>query len=482
MDEKLWDIIVLGAGTAGLPCAVAAAERGARVVVVEKTGDIGGTLHVTGGHLSAGGARRQRARGIADSPDLHYDDVMRICRHTADPEIVRLAVDEAPKTIDWLEDLGFEFEPQTPVVMYGHEPYRQPRTYWGVENGKSVLKVLRPLWDKCVAGGQVTPLLNHEFTGFITDGGAVTGARVRDAGGAEFELQGRAVVVTTGGYGSNREFFNAVTPGPPPLFTAAQPASTGDGIRAALRLGARFHNAGKHLAALGGIEVAPGRADWNGPWAMIYSPVYRPPREIYVNADGLRFLAEDEPSPDVRESVLRRQPRETCWLIFDETALNDAPPLVRGWSPDDLRARAALGHIAWRADSIAELANTAGLPPEALRRTVDSFNEGVRAGQDALGRKDVAARISAYSLEISEPPFYALETRLTTFVTFGGLATDANLRVLREDGAIIPNLYAAGEALGAGATSGDAFCGGMLLTPALSFGRLLGQRLARVSA
>ena len=86
-----------------MPCAIAAAEAGARLVVGEKTEDVGGTLLVNfTGHLSAAGTCRQRARGIDDSPDEHFADVMRISNGLADPLLVRLAVDEAPRTIDWL--------------------------------------------------------------------------------------------------------------------------------------------------------------------------------------------------------------------------------------------------------------------------------------------------------------------------------------------------------------------------------------------
>ena len=99
MSGERFDVIVVGAGSAGLPCAILAAERGARVAVIESSSEIGGTLHVAGGHLSAAGTRRQQERGIQDTPDDHYADVIRINRGTSDPTLVRLAVDHAAATV-----------------------------------------------------------------------------------------------------------------------------------------------------------------------------------------------------------------------------------------------------------------------------------------------------------------------------------------------------------------------------------------------
>jgi len=101
------DLLVLGAGTAGLPAAIFAARRGLRVLLVEKLDRVGGTLHVAQGQLAAAGTSLQRERGIEDSPELHFADVMRISRGTANEEMVRLAVGAAAGTIEWLRAAGF---------------------------------------------------------------------------------------------------------------------------------------------------------------------------------------------------------------------------------------------------------------------------------------------------------------------------------------------------------------------------------------
>lgn len=472
---ETWDIIIVGAGSAGMPCAIAAAEAGARALVIEKAAEIGGTLPVTGGHLSAGGTRRQRRLGIEDSPAEHFADILRISRNSVDEALTRLAVEEAPRTLDWLESLGFDFDPTTPKILFGHESYSKPRTYFGQHAGLSILAVLRPLWDRHLATGGITLRLEHAMSELVEENGAVVGVKARH-GSEEIVFRGRHVALACGGYGSNPEFFARVTPQAARLVSTAIPQATGDGILAAIKLGARFRNADKHLATLGGIETVPGsgRCDWNGAWANVYTAVYRPPLEIYVNERGERFINEDEPSPDRREHAVFAQPGQRFWIIFDEAATRAGPPLIRSWDGATLRAKAQEGQCAWVAEDLRELARKAGIAPDGLLSSVAQFNQATRTGIDPLGRRKL-------DHAISQPPFYAVLSYAAALVTFGGLAVDTEMRVLDEAGRPIKGLYAIGEILGLGATSGRAFCSGMMLTPAISFGRMLGDRLARLS-
>ena len=90
---ETWDVAVVGGGTAGIPCAIFAAQRGLRVLVLEHAPQVGGTLHYSAGQMSAAGTRRQHEMGIVDSPARHFADIMRLSGNTADPVLVRLAVD-----------------------------------------------------------------------------------------------------------------------------------------------------------------------------------------------------------------------------------------------------------------------------------------------------------------------------------------------------------------------------------------------------
>jgi succinate dehydrogenase/fumarate reductase flavoprotein subunit len=123
-------------------------------------------------------------------------------------------------------------------------------------------------------------------------------------------------------------------------------------------------------------------------------------------------------------------------------------------------------------NTIEETAAHMGVDPAGLVSTVARYNEHVVAGVDAeFGRKHLPALIA-------QAPFYAIQNHAITLITFSGIDVDVNLRVRKTDGSIIPGLYAAGEALGAAATMGKSFCGGLLAMPAIAFGRHIARELA----
>lgn len=473
-----YDLLVVGAGTAGMPCAIEAARRGRRVLVLEKDARVGGTLHLTGGHLSAGGTRQQALKGIADSAQAHADDVMRISFNTADDALVRLATAEAPHTLDWLDELGFDFAPESPRLVYGHVPYQTPRTHHGVEAGQSILRVLMPLWEQTLAGGNLICLTGHALTGLLIEGNRVVGVTARH-GEEETEFHADAVVLTTGGYGGNPAYFAEKHPDLPPLKSTANPLCRGEGIAVAERSGAATWGFDKHIGSLGGVELQPGSGvvDFWTAWAMVLTSVYRKTREIYVNAAGQRFMNEDEVNADTRERLVARQPGQHFFILFDETALAvDGPTIMLNWDAARIRAEAERSKAGprsaiVRADSLAELAQKTGLPADELASTVARFNGFVaRQNDEEFGRTTLANGLQT-------PPFYAIESHVSVILTFGGIRVNGNLQVLNTENRVIENLYAAGEVIGMAATSGNAFCSGMAVTPALSFGRILGRRL-----
>jgi flavocytochrome c len=473
-----YDLIIVGAGSAGMTCAIAAAEKGKKILVVEKSERIGGTLHWTAGQMSAGGTRRQKARGIVDSPAQHYADVMRICENTAQPDLVQLATQLAPKTLDWLEDLGFPFAENTPTIVHGHEPYSIPRTVWGEDplnagvttqrTGIHIYNCLLPLWEKYIAAGNIELFLNTKMTRLLVQNRSINGIRTKI--GAFFAQK---VVLTTGGYASNPAFFAKMTPKMTRLLSSAAPTSTGDGIFAAQNMGAKFKGSGYHLSTLGGIELEPqsGRADFGSAWALVSNVIVRKPREIYVNEQAKRFMDENEPSVDARERIVMKQPNQRFWVIFDEKSLSEGASLIPQWTAERIRTEAKAEKCIWKATTITGLAKKIGLDATVLKETVDQFNKSV------LQQKDNDWSRTYLEHSVTTAPFYALLTYAYSLISFGGLAVNRNLQVLDNQGNVIKGLYAAGEILGAAATSGNAFCGGMLLTPALSFGRYLGETI-----
>ncbi len=465
MSEK-FDLTIVGAGTAGMPAAMAAVARGLKVIVLEKSDRLGGTLHYSSGQMSGAGTKLQQARGIADSPDLHFQDIMRISRGAANRALVRRAVDLAPRTIDWLMDNGFEMHPACPAVLHLHEAYQIARTYWGVDGGRSILKAITPLFERARAkhgfdvrfGAAVTQLLPGE------------GVRVRNSDGAEATVCARATLLATGGYGASRKLF-ARLHGGAPLFTTASPTSDGSGIEMAELLGARLRNMDFWRPALAGIEdpAGSGRVVWDDVPAL--TPQLRAPWEIFVDAKGRRFIAEDHGSADIREAALAGLPGLTFWVIFDQEVLDAAPPLLPRFDKARLDHAFANHPHFIRSDSIAALTARTGIDRAGLERTLHAYNEAVARGHDPLGRKHLPRPIAG-------PVFHAIKCCGIVLRTAGGLVVDESLRVLDANGAApIPGLHVAGEIIGGGTLSGAGYVGGMSVTPALGFGRWLGETI-----
>ena len=464
------DVIVVGAGPGGLACAIAAAESGLSALVLEKAPEIGGALPYSGGHLSAGGFSAQRERGITDDVEAHWEDVLRISRGTGREDLTRLSLAEQPAVLEWLLDAGLVIDEGTPRIVHGHEQYLTPRTVHAPQTpgGPEILRVLGGLLAPHTASGRVEVRCGTRATGLLTEGEAVVG--VEAEGGASFRAP--SVVLATGGFGYNPELFAELDGAP--LTTSAAPTSTGDGVEMGRRIGAGIQGRGKYIPTFGGLPPQGDdlRVDWlHRP--QLVAPE-RPPWEIYVDRHGRRWVAEDHPSIDHKERVLTTVERMTFWMVFDARGLRESRPMVHGWSPEELDAQCGKRRGIHKADDLASLAVAAGISPEGLAEGVARYNRAVEAGHDAdFGRTHLPATIG-------EGPFYAIENHPVTLITFAGLDVGARRRVRREDGRVIPGLYAIGEVIGSAAVNGNAFCSGMCLTPAMAFGRIVGRSLAGV--
>ncbi len=489
-----YDLIIIGGGSAGMPCAIQAAARGLKVLVIEKDEKIGGTLHLTAGHLSAAGTKRQVEKGIHDNPKQHFEDVKKISRNTIDDTIAAKAIALAPATIDWLQELGYIFHDATPIIIHGHEPYSVPRTYFGkddyaakdiIGSGKMVLKTILPLWNQYVAQGAITVWFNHQMTALKKNNSKIEMIVTTDLTtqtSKEIVVAQADVVVTTGGYAANANFYNEVMRPfekdttkhfPRRLISTAQTHSQGDGIKAIMDIDGQFYGAEKHMSTLGGIELEPnsGRANFWEAWARVSNSHDRTPREIYINENGERFMNEHDLTVDERERIVLQQPNQRFYVVFDEKSLQDGPCIVVQWDAAKFKKESLKEKCCWQANSIEALAKKIKVPEKNLVTAIGNFNNGVALQNDSsFGR-------SVLNHTITQPPFYALLVYAYSLISFGGIRVDENLNVMCTDGTIIKNLYAAGEVLGAGATSGNSFCGGMLLTPAISFGKWLGETL-----
>ncbi|MFK7958606.1 MAG: FAD-dependent oxidoreductase [Lysobacterales bacterium] len=465
-----WDYIIVGAGTAGLPAAYSAAKRGARVLLIDPASKIGGTLHMASGQISAAGTKLQADLGIKDSPDAHYDDVMRMTRGLADPDIIRSTVDNAGDTINWLFDGGLVPLAGHPVTgdAPGRPGYSVPRYLWGEDAGRAILAVIQRRLATENFDGQIATQLNTRVTGLLlSDAGAVEGVRV-ELGGLEQVYRGRQVLLTSGGYSMNPDMFKRLV-GVPAYAGSSYPFALGDGLNLAVSAGGWLRGQDLHRAGSGSILSEEGFAAKR--YARFQTvPQTRQPWEVWVNNQGQRFIREDEPDAYLRSMAVLNQQRLRYAIVFDQAILDAAPPGLPKWSRQELLSHFNQHPMFCRASTLEDLAEQAGMDKAGLIQTIAEYNDGVSTGDDSLGRKHLP-------LPILKPPFYAITHLGHSATSSTGIVVNRDLAVLRGDGEPIPNLFAAGEILGSGATLGNAFAPGMMLTPALTLGRLLGQRL-----
>lgn len=465
-----WDLIVVGGGTAGMPAALFAAERGARVLIVDAAPQLGGTMDRSTGQVAAAGTVWQKEQGIEDSPDAHYADVMRINRNTSDPVLTRLLVDNAADTLNWFAARGFTVRDNHPVMGGGHEPFTTRRYQWNEDGAKAFQNIMDPMIEKAQADGRIKVLLSTSAVDLVQDDtGAVRGVVTENDSGERMDFRSKFVLLTSGGCMSNPRMFEDLH-GVPLFCEIAYPYSQGQGITLGLGAGGYVRGGDKYATLFGTIlesDFFPAPSIGG----LSLSPQRRPPWEVFVNVHGKRFVREDHPSVAHREYTLGKQPGHRHWAIFNEEILDTAPPLIPRWSREKLDD-AFIDHPMFaKAETLGELGVKAGINPYNLEREIAGYNDGIMYDRpDAMGREH-------RPLVLSKGPFYAVRMQGWNVMSYAGLGVDGQLRVTRSDGTPIPNLYAAGEVTGNATTSGNALTNGMGVTPALTFGRLLGQKM-----
>ena len=467
-----WDVVVAGGGTAGMSAAIFAAQRGARVLVLDSATRLGGSLSLCDGRLSAAGTRLQAKRGIQDSPQHHFEDAMQISRESANPRAVRRVIDHAAETLHWLLDIGYRVMPAHPIIDgEQHEPYSIPRTYFGEGGAANILQAMLPLYRSQERAGKIKTLLGAEAIGVTQQAdGAVSSFRIRDEAGGTGEVHGKSFVLATGGYANHAERFRRWSRRP--LFASGHTENRGGGHQIGLDAGGVLKHQDKFLCTFAGVREPRDASRCARLTALI--PEQRKPWELFVNLEGKRFMREDEPNAGARDRALLEQPDLSFWAIYDMGIAAAAPtPFVTGLTLDELSPLWNEHPSFKRASTIGGLARVCGMDASALTRTAQVYNTAVSERLDAaFGRKYLPRSFGS-------APYFAILHHGLSHVGWAGLDVDDQMSVLSGDGKPIPHLYAVGEVQGFGLMNGNAFLGGMGLQPALTLGRLLGQRVLR---
>ena len=476
------DIAIVGGGTAGLAAAVAAAQRGATVVVFEKASTAGGTGNMAMGPFAVE-SRLQRVKKHGLTREEAFRIHMDFTHWRVDARLVRAYIDKSASTIEWLESMGVEFdgvECHNKGFHYTWHPVRLAGGGTGPGAGALMMKALT-LKAKSL-GVQI--LFQTPAKTILKQGGRVKGLLAEDPSAEEIEAEARAVIVATGGFGDNPEMIKKHTgyQWGRDLMSFRIPGLVGNGIHMALEAGAAPTETTMHLTCGGTIEME----------GMIEAAFTFWQPNLMVNLHAERFMNEEifQTTPFGPNAVAIQKNR-CAFVIFDESTKRyyrevglDFPPGVMASEPftkvagfDAEVARAVAGggdKGVYMVDSLEELAAQAGLDPAVLRATVDEYNKACETGRDGLFGKD-----PRYLRPIREPKFYAAKLVMTGFGSLGGIKINHKTEVLNKEHDAIPGLYAAGS--DANSIYGDTY---ILSLPgntfgfAINSGRMAGENAA----
>lgn len=467
-----YDLIVIGAGGAGLASAVTAAQAGLSVIVFESESVIGGSTQLSAGLITAAGTTVQRELGITDTPERFYQHYMDLNQWRVLPGPTFAYCREAAPVTEWLQSIGVEIPSK--VSSNAHTP---GLTRAGVEDiwrghvpkdqGYGLIQVL----DKERRRLGVELVMNTRVQRLIIENGRVRGAIVDD-----IEVTAPAVVVASGGFGQSpelvAEFFPEALGAGEDGFVVAAPGSRGDHIGFARD---------NDLALFGdgwGLLLITAYFQRFHHWESGFPPASR----IYVDAAGRRFMDEDV-AYAVSPGIFKDH-GGWAWAIFDETARRDLRTEYADWNADTVAAEADAGRT-HRAATVEELARMIGADEGTLRESIRRFNHFAVTGIDPDYRRHetlIEKGSDPHLPLIESGPFYAVKMVPGELVcTHTGLRIDENARVSNNRGETVEGLYAAGEA--AGGILGERYVGGgNSVAHALTMGRIAGLDLAARAA
>ena len=439
-NSKSADIVVIGAGGAGMSAAIQAVQNGAtNVVIVEKTGMAGGNTTRSTGGLNASETTFQDRDGIEDSNQLFIDDTMKGGKNINDPELVKYMAENSAEALYWVNDMGADL---TVVGLFGGASVKRihrPSDTSAV--GPVLVKTLLSVVEK----NNIPVLYNTKAEEIITDAnGAVSGVKVTDAEGT-YTINCKAVIIATGGFGANSEMVEKLNADLKGFGTTNVAAATGDGIAMGTAIG----------AATVDMEQIQTHPTVHPETQTMYTEAVRGNGAIIVNKEGARFTNEMG-TRDVVSAAILEQTDGQAWLIFDE-AVRKSLKAIEGYIS---------AGIVFQSETIEGLAAEIGADPATLSATMAKFADDVKAGNpDEFGREGL-------ELPLTEANFYACMVAPAIHHTMGGLKINTAAEVLNEEGNAIAGLFAAGEVTGG--VHGANRLGGNAVTDIVVFGKAAG--------
>ena len=462
-DENLEaDVVVIGAGGAGLAAAITAEQNGAKVIVVEKMPKVGGNTILAGGAVNAVEDRSEFAIKQNDSVYWHYTQTLSGGDYQGDPELVMTLVENAYDGIQWTKELGMEWLGEEAVFTVSGGLW--PRAWKPA--GKASAGFFETYGKYIDGTDKIDLMLNTKAEEILVDEkGAACGIVCTGETGNTITIKAKSVVVATGGFAKNVELRMAYDSIwgmlDEKVLSTNHPGATGDGVKMLQKLNADF-------IQMGNIQLLPLGDPVTG--SLSGNIEHGVDSRIFVNKSGLRYGDEGGRRDDMTRDLFAQEDA-LMWIVMDSDTYPTGDELNNFGETANQLVEAGR---AVKADTLDELAVLMNVDAANLKATIAEYNEycigGSKEGQaDQFGR-------TLFGAPIDNGPFYAGARVPTVHHTMGGVRIDTLCRVYNENGEIISNLYAAGEITGG--IHGANRLGGNALADTIVFGRIAGESAA----
>ena len=473
------DVLIIGAGGAGLAAASAAREKGANnVTALEKRGAPGGNSAMAGGFFAAE-SKPQKQRNIDASRDVLFKMQMDFTHWRTNPRLIRTYIDKSADTVQWLEDKG-----AIVTDIYRHDPGQLiPTWHMTSTDGHTGRDVTKVLLASCEELG--VRLLRHTSAKkiLIGKGGKVTGVVAAANEGKEFNINAKSVIISSGGYAGNKELLRKFSPHYRDNMYLFGLPHHGDGLLMAMEIGAATEGLGLILLQ------APTLGRNQSIFPQLNNGIIGEPNTLWVNKKGIRFVDESLTfTRHIASNAVTRQPDGISYTLFDDKIVQRAveegpmrgtPRLLKPSTKltglrKELQLAVGDKNIIKMSDSWEEIAVWIGTAPDVLKTTIDEYNSVCDRRRD-----DIFAKASKYLQALRTPPYYAAKCYPAYTTTLGGIKINHHMEVLDQEDEPISGLYAAGDAAGGWEyDSYNIIPTGFALGFALNSGRIAGENAA----
>ena len=434
------DVVIIGAGGAGMTAAINTAQAGKDVILLEKMPYAGGNTTKATGGMNAAETHYQAEQGIDDSVEQFVEDTMEGGHNINDKDLVTTLAENSAEAIDWLDSIG------APLPKVSFSGGATNARIHAPEDGSGVGAYLVTSLLKKMDELDINVMYDTKATSLISKDGTVTGVKA-ESRDTEYTINAKAVILATGGFGNNEDMIVQYRKDLKGTVTTSAPGITGDGIVMAEDVGA-------DLVDIEQIQLHPTVEQKT---SMLITESVRGDGAILVNQDGKRFT-DELLTRDVVSAAELEQPGSYAYIIFDQR-LRDGLKAIEKYVSTGITVQG---------DTIEELAEKIDVDPATLAETLKNWNQYVADQNDPD-----FGRTTGMDQDLSQAPFYAIKIAPGIHHTMGGVHIDTDARVIDKDGNPIPGLFAAGEVVG-GVHGGNRL-GGNAVADVVVFGKIASE-------